>query len=113
MKEAQKHMENGRLDFALRDLKSAVRLEPDFYQACLQIARILHHLGETESAVQWGRKAIAAQGMYLQAYQTCGGFLEALGRVSDAENMYRKAVRIAFDHPSVKFIICFQIIKSL
>ncbi|KAK3254817.1 hypothetical protein CYMTET_35988 [Cymbomonas tetramitiformis] len=97
MQEAQALFAQADLQAAATCLKQALKLEPSYFQAASQLGMLLHHLGREEEALHYFKLSITYEKGFMSGYVMTGGMLETLGRLAEAENIYRKGLRTFFD----------------
>lgn len=88
-------------DRALNALSSAVRLDPKFGPAQVDLAWLLNRQGRTAEAVPHLQSAIAANPRDARALDQLGAAYIALDRAADAEKPLRQAAAIASDDPQI------------
>lgn len=88
----------GRLDQAERSYREALRLKPDYAEACNNLAVVLYELGKFPEAVATCKKALELKSNFAEAFNNLGNILNELGDFREAVANYRKALEINPDY---------------
>ena len=84
----------GDLKNAEKELRAAIRINPDFTEAHSNLGTLLKDMGKKEDAEKEYRDAIRINPDYATAHYNLGNLLKNMGRNEDAEAEYREALRI-------------------
>lgn len=94
----------GRLQLAMENLRRAVDLDPDLFEAHGAIAILYERLGENESAERHYRRALALAPADSRTNNNYGQFLCHQKRLQDADRHFRQAVADPlYDTPEVAY----------
>src|SRR5438093_1127346 len=77
---------------AVRYLEEALRLRPDYAEACYNLGNVLKDLGRPGEAAARFRQAVALRPTYAAAYNNLGLALTEAGRPAEAVVLLRQAV---------------------
>jgi protein O-GlcNAc transferase len=88
----------GRLDEALADIETALKIRPDDPEALLNHANVLKSLNRLEAALAGFDRALVLKPGWPQAENNRGTVLQALGRYQEALAAYDRALAIAPDN---------------
>jgi len=94
MLHGKKLIENGDPAAAAGKLSEVVRLQPDNFDARVQLAVALMRVGDLQAAVPVLNSLIETRPEYLPAYNNLSFVLAQLGRLDEAEKVCRQALRI-------------------
>jgi tetratricopeptide (TPR) repeat protein len=79
---------------AIRSFQEIVRLKPAEADAYVEISNIYSDNGQTDSAIVWARRAIAADSTSAWAHNVLGYLLYPLGQTEEAVEQLKRAARI-------------------
>ncbi|MBF0506839.1 MAG: tetratricopeptide repeat protein [Nitrospirae bacterium] len=80
--------------------REAVRISPDFAEACSNLGLLLDKRGMTENAEFYYRRSIALNASYSQTHLNFGVFLANLKRFEEAEAAYNRAIMLNPESPA-------------
>ncbi|MDY6898613.1 MAG: tetratricopeptide repeat protein [Cyanobacteriota bacterium] len=81
--------------------RQAIAMQPDFAEACYNLAVVLQEQSKfTEAAVSC-QKALSLKPNYAQAYKQLGDSLQQQGKLEEAADCYRKAFKLKPDYAEV------------
>ena len=83
---------NGRLADAIGRLRSAVALDPDFFDAEVNLGNALLDAGDPQAALPCYQKALALNPQAASVHNNLGNLYRALRRPTDALAAYRRAI---------------------
>ncbi len=83
----------GSYDAAVRDLRRAVELQPEFPEAHNRLGRALLRKGQYGDAAEAFRAAVQQRGNYSTAQYNLGFALQLQGKADDAINAYNEAIK--------------------
>lgn len=92
-----------RPDDAIASLQNAIRLKPDYAEACNNLGIILHDQKRFDEAVASFRQAVRYKPDYARAYNNLGTSLRSLGDLSGAQTQFEQAVRLNPDYALAHF----------
>ncbi len=92
----------GRPDAAVVSYQEAIRLVPDFPEACSNLGVALHALGRGDEAVAVLRRAIAMDPDYAEAHNNLGNALRERGAFDEPEACYRRALELKPDYAEAR-----------
>lgn len=88
---------------ALPHLETALRIQPDYIDAIVNLGYTLNQLGHSKQAIDHCRKAIDRFPGQPSLYVTLAVALETEGKQREATEILRKAVELKPDHPGAQF----------
>jgi len=92
----------GRMDEAIRQLKTAVDLDPKSLRTMLTIGNLYFFKREKNSAKEWYDKALTAYPNSVEVHVTRGNFFFASGGTEEGEKAYRKAIELSKDKENLR-----------
>ncbi|MFO0891165.1 MAG: tetratricopeptide repeat protein [Isosphaeraceae bacterium] len=90
--------EQGKLDEAVEEHHTVIRLQPDFADAHSNLGRSLHEQGKHDEAVAEYRTAIRLKPDLAFAHYNLGNALRDQGKRDEAMEEFRTAIRVKPDH---------------
>jgi Flp pilus assembly protein TadD len=94
---AVKHMQ-GRLAEAVAGYQEAIRLVPEFPEACNNLGVALYTMDRGDEAIAALRRALALRPDYSEAHNNLGNALDGRGALVEAETNYRRAAELSPDY---------------
>lgn len=91
---AVRYLEVGEIETALRELREAIRLSPEFPDAHYNLGSALQARGAVKDAIAAYRRAIELEPDYAEAHNNLGVLLEMVGDRASGVAHYRRAVQI-------------------
>ena len=88
----------GRTDEAVANYQEAIRLLPDFPEACNNLGVALYTLKRSDESVATLRQALSLKPDYAEAHNNLGNALHERGELDEAVACYRQAVRFRPDY---------------
>jgi len=79
---------------AVRLLKTAVAIRPDFVKGWNNLGFIHSKIGQSKEAIWYLEQALAAKPEYAEAHKNMGDVLASAGRAEEAEESYLKAIAL-------------------
>ena len=83
--------------------RKAIKLNPDYADAHLNLGNILIDLGKLQEAEVSTRKAIELNPNFAKAHSNLGNILRNLGKLQEAELSYRKAIKLNPDYANAHY----------
>jgi Flp pilus assembly protein TadD len=84
----------GRPQEAVGALEGALRLKPDYPEACYNLGNVLRELGRRDEAIERFRQAVSQRPCYAEALNNLGLALSESGRPGEAAVLLRQAARL-------------------
>jgi tetratricopeptide (TPR) repeat protein len=88
---------SGRMEEAVACYREALRMKPDYGDACYYLGNVLQELGRPGEAAAQYERALALNPSDAAAHNNLGLALEATGRLADAAAHYRAAIGLRPD----------------
>ncbi len=88
-----------RLDMAIKECREAIRLNPDFAKAYIELGNDLFALGKIDEAIDRYSQALYIRRDYATAHNNLGVALAKQGKVGEAIRHYTQALRLKPDSP--------------
>lgn len=93
----------GRLDAAMESLKAALQVDPDFIDACNNMAALCMRRNDPRGAISHYQKALAINDRVAEVHANLANALLATGQVDDAISHYRSALAIRPRFPEAEY----------
>ncbi len=87
----------GKSDEAVRLLRKAIEIKPDFAEAYSNLGNIFNDFGKLNEAEIYLRKAIQLKPDFVNAYNNLGNTLRKFGKLKEAEVLLRKTIKLKPD----------------
>ncbi len=85
----------GHLDSARQHLMQAVRLDPDFVEAQIELGAVYLKSGQPQQALEWFDRALVLESDMALIYSAKAAALVTLGRPAEAEVAARRALQLS------------------
>ena len=86
------------MEKAVKHLKTALAIAPDFPEALYNMGRALRGLGRAEEAKAYFEKVLSIKADFVQAHSGLGRALLDLGRLDEAADKFRQVIALEPDH---------------
>jgi tetratricopeptide (TPR) repeat protein len=93
----------GKFESARKELREALRLRPDFFEATYDLGVLLDRHGETDAAIAYLRAAGRLRPQDAMVHVSLGGALVHQGHVDEAVALYREALELQPNLPDLHF----------
>jgi hypothetical protein len=93
---------SGRIEEAMQELRAAVSVNPDYFQARYELAQQLHLLGLRREAEGHYRAALTLRPTCADVHSNFGILLAQDGRLDEASEHFRKAIALEPDHQAAR-----------
>ena len=103
----------GELEAAIEHWKQSITHDRTTYQAMTYIGMVKRYQGKELEAIDWFKKSIRTEMAYLVPYYLCGNALQTIGKESEAESIYRKAVRLNPDSVQAQVSFAFSLLHQV
>lgn len=94
---------SGRLDEAIENCQTALRMQPDCVDAHRYLGLALHAKGKLSSAIEHDRVALRLQPNNAEVLNNLANALLASGERQQAMECYRQALQLQFDSPETEY----------
>lgn len=91
-----------RYDEAIDEIKQAIRLKPDYAEACTNLGSVCQSAGKPEEALKWSTKAVDMAPGVGQYHANLARILAMQNRPSEAISEYELALKIQPDVPNTE-----------
>jgi Flp pilus assembly protein TadD len=95
--------ELGKFEQARAELREALRLRPNYFEATYDLGVLLDRHGETEEAIKYLREAASLRPKDAMAHVSLGGVLVQQGHVDEAVALYREALELRPNFPNLHY----------
>ena len=95
--------EEGEFERASEELREALRLRPQFFQAAYDLGVLLDRRGETDAAIEYFREAGRLRPTDATVHLSLGGALMQKGHVDEAVALYRDGLKLRPNFPNLHF----------
>ena len=95
--------DEGKADRAIPELRKALDLRPDYFEATYHLGVVLDLRGETDAAIRYFRKAGRLRPDDARVHLGLGAALVHQGHVAEAVALYRQGLQLKPDFPNLHF----------
>jgi Flp pilus assembly protein TadD len=102
----------GKFDRASAELREALRLRPDFFEATYDLGVLLDERGQTDAAIAYLREAGRLRPKDAMVHASLGGALVRKGQVAEAVALYREGLALRPNDPNLHFNLGIALLRE-